>query len=228
MPRSVTRTGSPAPALLETVGQVVRDPDQADEAALADHPCSRVQASRRIFSGRAGRRSGGGSSGHAIVSSSWARSPAAWAISVESSLRGFWAAATMRICSGLYALPPVRRGFAERTTARRSPSRSRRDTCTSIACSDRGAAAQVFGCGLGREIVQFASFSSDAPGDPEQAVAVVGDGAHRCGSGGIAAQRDEVDEAYHYGLGLVFEGPDGTELRHSASPPRGVAASGQR
>ena len=41
-----------------------------------------------------------------------------------------------------------------------------------------GAAAEVFDRSLGREVAQFASFRGDAPGDLEQAVAVVGDGAH--------------------------------------------------
>ncbi len=48
------------------------------------------------------------------------------------------------------------------------------------------------------------------------------------GSGWIAAQCAEADEASRHGLRLPFRRADGTELRHSVSPRRGAAAGRRR
>ena len=81
-----------------------------------------------------------------------------------------------------------------------------------------GAASEVFHRGLRREVAQFESVVSDPPRDLVQAVPVVGDGAHRCRSGWIAAQCAKVDETADNGLRLAVGGSGFAELRQGAQP----------
>ena len=67
-----------------------------------------------------------------------------------------------------------------------------------------GAGSKVVDGGIGAEVPKLAAVAGDASGYLEQAVAVIGDGAHGGGPPGIAAQRAEIDEASDDGVGLAL------------------------
>ena len=96
------------PPVLEAFGEPARQQHFAHEAALPRHGVDDAVAPANFMPSaavpvrceRSRRSSGGCSPGRPSVSSSWARIPEAWTISVASALRSACRAATRRICAG--------------------------------------------------------------------------------------------------------------------------------
>ena len=170
-----------APDGFETLGEVVGNPDHADQAALADHgvvPSRPAGELARVHRAAAG----GCSSGRA--SEKFVRTrPAAWTISVESELRPRWASGHHAdLLRGVRPSAPA--VGLERPHDRQSL--AVRETWASVACRGLlvhvegllaeidGAAPEVVDGGLRGEVAQLEAVAPDLSCDLEEAVAVVG------------------------------------------------------
>ena len=226
-----------ASAVLETVGKQVREPDQADEAALADH---RVVASRsavellRTRGASVGRLFFGTGERQQLVRPQSGGLGDQRRKAVAGVLGGCHHADLFRPVGPTARAARLRRAdHGEAFAFGEAPGDVDQHRLQRLAVHVErllaeivDARAEVLDGGVCVEVAEFAAFGGDAARDLEQAVAVVGDRPHRRRSRGVAAQGAVLDEPGDHAGGLSLGRLGGSEPGHR-SRGSGVAVTAQ-